>query len=299
MSFSDRKNIPKTIVMNFSHSTHIIATVALLAGSFTACKKTTHPGNPVVPQPKPNVVIADNSRFGKIITDSVGRSLYFFSPDATGQSVCNGGCAVAWPPFYQPDLFLGTGLDTSEFGTITRADGSLQTTFKGWPLYYFKNDPNPGDLNGDGVGTTWYVSKPDYTVMLAKVQLVGNDGISYDSTFKPGTGETRILTDDWGRTLYSFSFDKADTNNYTKADFSNDAFWPVYQVVAPVVAPSAISPSELGTITVFGKTQLTFRQWPMYHFGPDDGVRGNTKGVSVPKPGVWPTIDEFSAAAPQ
>jgi hypothetical protein len=99
--------------------------------------------------------------------------------------------------------------------------------------------------------------------------------------------------------LYSFSFDKAAKNNYTKSDFSNDSFWPIYQVSSSLVAPSAIADSDLATITVFGKTQLIFKQWPMYHFGPDAGVRGSTKGVSVPKPGIWPAVDEFSAAAPQ
>ncbi len=284
--------------MHFSYSSKFILGAVLLAGSFTACKKGDHPVVPVVPKPKPNVVVADNSKFGKIITDSNGKTLYFFSPDATGKSVCNGGCATAWPPFYQPNLLLGTGLDTAEFGTITRADGSLQTTFKGWPLYYFKFDANTGDINGDGAEGVWFISKPDYTVMLANVQLVGNDGVSYDSTYKPGTGETQILTDDWGRTLYSFSFDKAAKNNYTKEDFSNDAFWPIDQVSGALVAPSAITSGELATITVFGKTQLIFKQWPMYHFGPDEGVRGSTKGVSVPKPGIWPAVNQFSAAAP-
>jgi predicted lipoprotein with Yx(FWY)xxD motif len=34
---------------------------------------------------------------------------------------------------------------------ITRADGSLQTTYKGWPLYYFSKDAGPGDLKGENV----------------------------------------------------------------------------------------------------------------------------------------------------
>lgn len=299
LSFRLEKQTKKTFVMTFTCAKRIIPAVALLAAALTACKKTGQTATPVVVQPKPNVVIAQNSKFGKVITDSTGRTLYFFSPDTKGQSVCNGGCAVAWPPFYQPDLFPGTGLDTSEFHTITRADGSLQTTFKGWPLYYFKFDANAGDVAGDGSEGVWFVSKPDYTVMLATVQLVGNDGISYDSLFKAGTGDTRILTDDWGKTLYAFSFDKADTNHYTKPDFSNDAFWPIYEVSAPLVAPSTIDPAFLGIITVFGKSQLTFKQWPVYHFGPDDGVRGSTKGVSVPNPGIWPTMNELSATAPE
>ena len=196
-------------------------------------------------------------------------------------------------------MLAGDGLDSSDFATITRTDGSSQTTYKGWPLYYFAGDAKAGDINGDGLESVWFVGKPDYTVMLANVQLIGNDGIAYDSTYHAGKGAVQVLTDDRGATLYAFSADKANTNNYTKSDFSNDAFWPIFQPTGTLVTPSAIAAADLATITVFGKTQLTFRQWPMYHFGPDEGLRASTKGVSVPTPGIWPVVNQFSAAAPQ
>jgi len=39
---------------------------------------------------------------------------------------------------------------------INRPDGSKQLAYDGWPLYYFSNDVNPGDTNGQGVGNVWY-----------------------------------------------------------------------------------------------------------------------------------------------
>ncbi|MFW5805897.1 MAG: fasciclin domain-containing protein, partial [Bacteroidales bacterium] len=42
------------------------------------------------------------------------------------------------------------------------------------------------------------------------------------------------------------------------------------------------------TINVYGRTQMTYNGWPLYYFGSDDAMRGSTKGVSVPSPGVWP-----------
>ena len=37
---------------------------------------------------------------------------------------------------------------TGKLGTITRDDGTLQVTYNGLPLYFFKNDKAPGDANG-------------------------------------------------------------------------------------------------------------------------------------------------------
>ncbi|HSZ33845.1 MAG TPA: hypothetical protein VK772_11075, partial [Puia sp.] len=219
--------------------------------------------------------------------------------DANGSSACTGNCLAVWPLSYVANPTFGTGLTDTDFSFITRSDGSKQTTYKGWPLYTYSGDNSPGQTTGDGIENIWFVAKPDYTVMLANNQLVGNDGIKYDSTYKPGTGLTQYLTDDRGLTLYSFSLDKADSNKFTKSDFSNDSFFPIVQVTSTQNVPSLLSKSMLGTITVFGKTQLTFKGWPVYRFGADSLIRGNTRGMSVPTPGFWPLMGAYSPAAPQ
>ena len=124
-------------------------------------------------------------------------------------------------------------------------------------------------INGDGVDGIWFVAKPDYTVMLAVTQLVGNDGVKYDSTYKAGTGNTFYMTDDRGVTLYSFSIDKSGTNNYTTSDFSNDAVWPIVQISTIQSVPSTLDKSAFSSITVFAKPQLTYKGWPVYRFGAD------------------------------
>jgi predicted lipoprotein with Yx(FWY)xxD motif len=224
--------------------------------------------------------------------------LYFFSNDAGATSTCTGGCIVTWPVFSTNNLTTDADLDKSDFSSILRTDGAKQLTYKGWPLYYYQPDSlKPGVFKGDAVGNVWFVAKPDYTIMIAKGQLVGNDGVNYDSTYKAGTQKYAYFTDDFGRTLYSFTPDKNRKNNYTKSDFSNDATWPIYQV-SPLNVPSIVNKALLDTIHVFGKVQLTFKGWPLYHFGPDNSVRGSTKGVSVPTPGVWPVMNQFSPTAP-
>jgi predicted lipoprotein with Yx(FWY)xxD motif len=135
--------------------------------------------------------------------------------------------------------------------------------------------------------------------MLVKTQLLGNDGVMYDSTYTPKTTQTLYMTDDHGVTFYSFSFDSSANNNYTAPDFSNDDFWPIVQISTVQNVPSVLNKADFSSITVFGKTQLTFKGWPVYRFGPDGMVRGNNKGISVPHPGIWPVMDQFSPTAPQ
>lgn len=274
-----------------------IAYCLLMLLIMAACSKNDNPSGPPVAQN--NVLLSSNANFGNILTDSLGKSLYFFSIDADGNSGCTGGCVTNWPIFYEENLSLANGLDDSDFASITRTDGQKQTTYKGWPLYYFAGDTKAGEVNGDKVGDVWFVAKPDYTVMLAKTQLVGKDGANYDSTSTPGTSATSYLTDDWGRTLYSYSPDSFNVNKWTKADFSNDAFWPLFQGTEVKSVPSVLSKADFATIDVFGKTQFTYKGWPMYYFGGDALTRGKTLGVSVPVPGVWPVFLQSSPEAPK
>ena len=271
------------------------AMLALVVGLASCSKNNDNAYN--TPAGTATVQLANNAKFGSILTDKTGRTLYSFAVDAAVQSNCNGNCAVTWPVFYDPTLALGTGLKSTDFGVITRADNSKQTTYKGWPLYYYAGDTKAGDTNGDGIGKTWFVSKPDYTVMLANEQLTGADGVAYNSQYKPGAEIVQYITDDYGRTLYSFIKDKADSNTYTKSDFSNDSVWPINQVSKVLNVPSILDKSMFGSITVFGKPQLTFKGWPMYYFGADGGVKGSNKGVSV-GPGAWPVENTTTVAAP-
>ena len=236
---------------------------------------------------------------GQVITGDAGKTLYFFAGDAAGTANCNGTCNDTWPVFYKEIPVFGKGLKASDFGTLTRADGNKQTTFKGWPLYYFKNDAKAGDVAGENVGNVWMVAKTNYKVLLASQQLVGNDGKSYTFDTKEGTGNSLFLVDSLGRTLYAFASDKKNVNKYTKADLSNNPTWPIFETSSAIgEIPSALKRTDFTTITAVGKTQLTYKGWPLYYFGPDQGVRGNTKGVSVPRPGVWPVVNATSIDAP-
>ena len=247
---------------------------------------------PMAPEPESTVKLAEDMTFGSILTDADGMSLYFFSLDTKDTSECLGGCLNAWPVFYKEDIIVDSGLDAADFATIERTDGAMQTTYKGWPLYYFANDAVAGDTLGDKVNDVWYIAKPDYSLMYVRTQLVGHDGLNYLEDYTVGDGSTSYITDIDGRTLYGFVADTKDTNNYTAPDFSNDAVWPIFEMDLDKL-PSILDPADFGSIDVFGRTQVTYKGWPLYYFGQDE-ARGDNKGISFPAPGVWPILNADS-----
>lgn len=276
--------------------------------AFSACGGSNN-NNPDKPAPKPVVQLSTSATLGAHITDVDGNSLYYFSNDFDGANHCAGGCAAVWPIYYAGDNLaqaaLGAGLDIKDFGSTTTTDGKKQTTYKGWPLYYYAPNVNganvreaAGETKGEGVGNIWFVAKTDYSIQLVNAQLVGADGKNYLADHTEGSGKTLYFTDAKGVTLYAFSIDKFNVNKFTKADFSNNAIWPIYET-DQIVVPSTLDKTQFGSITVFGKKQLTYKGWPLYYFGQDAGARGANKGVSVPAPGVWPVVTKDVAAAPQ
>jgi predicted lipoprotein with Yx(FWY)xxD motif len=100
---------------------------------------------------------------GAVVTGKDGMSLYVFAKDTSaGTSACNGDCATTWPPLTvaaATDVTAGTGV-SGALATITRADGTLQVTLGGKPLYYFKGDSAAGDTNGQGLNDVWYLASP-------------------------------------------------------------------------------------------------------------------------------------------
>jgi predicted lipoprotein with Yx(FWY)xxD motif len=97
------------------------------------------------------VGMSSSASFGTYLTGPNGMALYTHAGDSATSSTCSGGCATAWPPLAttgQPTA--GTGV-TGQLGTLTRADGTMQVTYGGLPLYYWQGDTKVGDVTGNGV----------------------------------------------------------------------------------------------------------------------------------------------------
>ncbi len=113
------------------------------------------------PPPAPAIVhVYNNPAFGEILTDGNGMTLYIFLNDRDGLPTCYDRCASVWPPLISTNGQV-TGAGTGRLGTVARADGSLQATYNGMPLYRYAYDAAPGMTNGNGYNNTWSVVLPD------------------------------------------------------------------------------------------------------------------------------------------
>ena len=230
--------------------------VALLAGGCTqsspAPASATPTPVPTIVAPADTVKVMDSS-LGKILTDAKGLTLYYFITDvpASGTSTCYtaANCTHFWPIFSVDSFVVSPPLRAADFSSMARTDGTKQTAYSGWPLYYFVKDAKPGDVLGENVLKTWYVAKPDYTVMIAS---------------KPETGA--YLTDPVGKTLYFFNQDTTGTSTCTGACIAK---WPAFSSPA-VVAPSVLKPADFSQISrADGIKQTAFMGKPLYYYSGD------------------------------
>ncbi len=98
---------------------------------------------------------------GTFLTGKDGLTLYVFAADTTpGVSTCAGDCLTAWPPATVAageTVAAGDGV-TGVVGLVPAADGTMQATYDGHPLYYWQGDSEAGQTNGQGINDVWWVA---------------------------------------------------------------------------------------------------------------------------------------------
>ena len=145
------------------------------------------------------VNVTQHPTLGTILIDSAGRTLYRFTRDTINvSSACYNQCAVVWPPLLiaEGNPVAGAGVDGNLLGVLVRTDGTRHVLHNGMPLYYYDQDANPGDTNGQRVRDVWFIVHPNTTT-------VGNQPVSVRVRQHPELGP--FLTDDQGKTLYLFT----------------------------------------------------------------------------------------------
>jgi len=245
----------------------VAVSILLIAGCTQPITGKTTPQPTAVPTAQAaDTVKTANTTLGKILVDAQGKTLYYFANDvaSNGASACNGQCAALWPPFSARTITVSSPLDTADFGTITRADGSKQTTYYGWPLYYYAADKNSGDMSGENFLKVWFVIKPDESVLISHTTVLG-----------------QFMTDTSGKTLYYFMKDTSGQSTCTGACIAK---WPPFST-DPVTAPSSLKVSDFSPVSrADGLKQMSFMGRPLYYYSGDTKP-GDTNGQDFNK--LW------------
>ena len=130
------------------------------------------------------------SSVGTIIADADGYPVYRF--DESGQPVadrrtdprvdplperrtltCDGGSPRDWHPVTYVENTNLNNIDGSLLGYLQRADGRLQLTIRGCPLYRYAGDRIPGQVNGHGVAGLWFAVTPAGTSAMIPANSAG------------------------------------------------------------------------------------------------------------------------------
>ncbi|MCC6831683.1 MAG: hypothetical protein IT200_10100 [Thermoleophilia bacterium] len=249
-------------------------TIALALGAMGA--------PPISAQGEAPALGAQTDDLGTYLVDGKGMTLYFFTRDVfSGTTMCAGPCAEAWPPMTIAEgqaVATGEGVD-GVIGAITRADGTMQVTYDGRPLYTWASDIAPGDTTGQGVGGAWFVALADGSMPVNPPAITLATATSDLGTF---------LTGKDGRTLYVFTRDTTPGGSVCEGDCAMD--WPPL-VVAAGNWPAA-GEGVTGVVGVAARTdgawQVTYDGRPLYYW-KDDKAAGDTTGQGVG--GVWYVAD--------
>ena len=223
--------------------------------------------------------VKENGVF-RLRTTQTSLALYTFDPDGEDRSACVGRCAENWPPVIAP----AGSQPMAEWKPIARADGRLQWTFRGRPIYSYRGD-TPTRSSGDGLGGQWHLVQPiteaPASPPIAAQAVAGNApaipvGVGIG---KSATGEA-IFTNPHGYAAYTFDRDAVGKSACLGACA---AAWP------PLVA--ALGAKPVGDWTMVprddGTAQWAYKGRPAYtHAGdrPNGGERGHGHE------GVWHLI---------
>jgi predicted lipoprotein with Yx(FWY)xxD motif len=244
-----------------------------LAGALTLITLAAPVAASAAPAAAPAQVKVARTPLGNVLVGPNNLTLYMFTRDADGQSVCYDQCARNWPPLLTDGApVAGRGVDAAKLGTTTRKDGATQVTYNGMPLYYWFQDKKAGDVRGQNVGTVWFVVAPDGSV---NKQIAARVAVA-----KSPLGD--ILVGPTGLTLYMFNNDTRNTSNCYEQCAVN---WPPLLTDVAPIADTGVTRRLLGTTKrTDGKLQVTYNGMPLYYW-KNDKAAGDVLGQSVGQ--VW------------
>lgn len=145
-----------------SRSTSIGALAFALLSILAACGNSDGGTDPTDAQ-----LETSQTEFGPVVTDQDGHTLYLLITDRRSAPTCIEECTGLWAPAeYQEGVTAVGDVDPTLIGSIAREDGLVQLTYNSWPLYRYRGDAQPGDIEGHAQLNVWFA-------MGAKGEAVG------------------------------------------------------------------------------------------------------------------------------
>lgn len=295
---------PKPAAQAAAATTQVAVAATTAPAAATTVPATTVPAATAAPAAGSSVAVKTaSSPYGQILVDEIGNSLYGFTNDTNAQTTCTGTCADAWPPvIVDADWTVAPGLDAGVFSTIIRPDGSEQLTAGRFPLYRFSGDARPGDINGQGSGSVWFLVDTEAKLIaddptIESTATVESTGTTTAPVTNPATTAApaapapvtivdnalgQILAGPDGRTVYGLT---KDSDGVPTCAGGCATAWPPVIVDASIDLSTA--PAELNLSIVDradGTKQLKAGKWPLYYFA-GDAAPGETNGQG--SGGTW------------
>jgi predicted lipoprotein with Yx(FWY)xxD motif len=221
-----------------------LAAVAASASAATAAPAAT---------PKLKVVkVVTRHPFGKMLATVKGRSLYYIPSNK-----CDTSCLASWPPLLMPKKSKATPTGVTCLSTMKFGTSRKQVTYRGHRLYTFTGDSG-SSVNGNHV-MGFLVAKlgkggcPQQVVEVVKRKPVG-----------------KMLANTSGLSLYYLPSGSCDA--------SCQSIWPPLTLAKGSTAVPT-GATCLGTATLNGLRQITYRNHRLYTYTGDSGTSVNGNGV--------------------
>ena len=143
--------------------TAVAVAVVTIAAAAIAVVLLTRSSTPAAPRAATPAAAAASVRvaqtkLGRILVNSEGRTLYLYMKDRGTKSACSRRCMQVWPPATVSGApVAGPGVAAAKLTTTRGADSGRQLVYNGHPLYTLSADVRPGQINGEGFLGTWFV----------------------------------------------------------------------------------------------------------------------------------------------
>jgi predicted lipoprotein with Yx(FWY)xxD motif len=146
--------IQPTVTTSAPMTSSIAPTSAPSAPTSSATTTSAEPGT---------IITSADSEFGEVLFDDTGQAIYLFDVETTLTPACYGECAVEWPPVLTDGAPVAAGAVASDLlGATMRADGTMQVTYGGHPLYFYAHEGKYEVLchNFREFGGLWFAVAP-------------------------------------------------------------------------------------------------------------------------------------------